>query len=188
VTELTDGSGATAKAYAYDAWGNVVQQTGTVENPYTYTGREVDAETGLYYYRARYYDAGTGRFVQKDPIGFLGGINLYAYVGDNPVNSIDPYGLRRKGRCTPAQFILLQGAVIIACKIGKRACDASQECSTLRVNLAKNLACAAARDAINNQCFNGGDQGHRTAANEARNAARRCEELIVKKGCVFCDN
>ncbi len=52
VTELTDATGATVQAYAYDAYGNIIQQTGTVENPYTYTGREFDAETGLYYYRA----------------------------------------------------------------------------------------------------------------------------------------
>jgi len=92
VTELTDGSGATAQSYAYDAWGNIIQQTGAVENPYTYTGREFDAETGLYYYRARYYDSKIGRFLQKDPIGFRGGVNFYAYVGNNPIRFKDPFG------------------------------------------------------------------------------------------------
>jgi RHS repeat-associated protein len=94
VTELTDGSGTTAKSYAYDSWGNILAQTGTVENPYTYTGREFDAETGLYYYRERYYDPQTGRFLQKDPIGLRGGdFTLYAYVGNDPIDRIDPYGL-----------------------------------------------------------------------------------------------
>ncbi len=93
VTELTDGTGATAKAYAYDAYGNIVEQTGTVENPYAYTGRELDADTGLYYYRARYYDPRTGRFLQKDPIGFKGGINYYVYARDNPIQYADPKGL-----------------------------------------------------------------------------------------------
>jgi RHS repeat-associated protein len=93
VTELTDSSGATAQSYAYDAYGNIVQQTGTVENPYTYTGRELDSETGLYYYRARYYDPRTGRFLQKDPIGLAGGdTNLYGYVRNNPINLVDPMG------------------------------------------------------------------------------------------------
>jgi len=68
VTELTDSTGTTVKAYAYDAWGNLIEQTGTVANPYTYTGREVDAESGLYHYRARYYDPTIGRFITEDPL------------------------------------------------------------------------------------------------------------------------
>jgi RHS repeat-associated protein len=69
-------------------------QTGTLSQPYTYTGREWDKETGLYYYRARYYDPMVGRFISKDPIGFAGGdVNLYGYVQNNPVNWIDPFGL-----------------------------------------------------------------------------------------------
>jgi RHS repeat-associated protein len=93
VTELTDSTGATAQSYAYDSYGNIVQQTGTVENPYTYAGREFDAETGLYYYRARYYDPRIGRFLQKDPIGLRGGLNVFSYVGNNPLKYIDPFGL-----------------------------------------------------------------------------------------------
>ena len=77
VTELTDSAGATSKAYAYDAYGNILDSLGTLEQPYTYTGREFDSESGLYYYRARYYDAGTGRFLQKDPVGLKAGPNGY---------------------------------------------------------------------------------------------------------------
>jgi RHS repeat-associated protein len=66
-----------------------------VEKPVGFsTGREFDKETGLYYYRARYYDPMEGRFITKDPIGFIGGINLYIYVQNNPVNIIDPLGLQ----------------------------------------------------------------------------------------------
>lgn len=97
VTELTDSTGATAKAYAYDAYGSIVNQTGSVDQPYTYTGRELDSETGLYYYRARYYDPRIGRFLQTDPNGVVGGdINPFRYVRSNPVNFIDPYGLADK--------------------------------------------------------------------------------------------
>lgn len=58
------------------------------------TGREWDKETGLYYYRARYYDPMEGRFLSKDPISFAGGdVNLYGYVQNNPTNKSDPAGL-----------------------------------------------------------------------------------------------
>jgi len=64
----------------------------TMGNPYTYTGREYDTETGLYFYRARYFDPSIGRFISEDPIGFGGGINFYGYVGGNSLNFIDPFG------------------------------------------------------------------------------------------------
>src|SRR5512144_61062 len=57
------------------------------------TGREWDKETGLFYYRARYYDPIEGKFISKDPIGFEGGINLYGYVQGNPTSRRDPSGL-----------------------------------------------------------------------------------------------
>ena len=64
-----------------------------IKQPFTYTGREFDHETGLYYYRARYYDSKVGRFITKDPIGFDGGdYNLYAYVKNNSANLVDPMG------------------------------------------------------------------------------------------------
>jgi len=57
-----------------------------------FTGRQLDEETGLYFYRARYYDSFKGRFLQRDALGYVDGMNLYAYVSDNPVNLDDPYG------------------------------------------------------------------------------------------------
>lgn len=89
---LTDSAGSVAQTYVYDSYGNIVQQTGMLANPYAFTGREFDAESGLYYYRARYYDPRAGRFIHEDPVGVNGGLNLYAYVANNPVNYIDPEG------------------------------------------------------------------------------------------------
>ncbi|MBI3021009.1 MAG: RHS repeat-associated core domain-containing protein, partial [Candidatus Omnitrophica bacterium] len=62
-------------------------------NPYLFTGREYDCESGLYYYRSRYYDPRTGRFLQEDPVGFLGGVNFYTYASNNPIIFSDPLGL-----------------------------------------------------------------------------------------------
>ena len=91
---LTNDSGAWVEKYAYTLYGKPAAAS-TVGNPYMYTGRRLDAETGLYYYRARYYDPHMRRFIETDPIGYAGGMNLYAYVDNNPVNLIDPYGLFR---------------------------------------------------------------------------------------------
>ncbi|MGH7260610.1 MAG: RHS repeat-associated core domain-containing protein [Nitrospiraceae bacterium] len=99
VTDLTDSAGAVAKAYAYDSHGNILESPGTVDQPYTFTGREFDAETGLYYYRARYYDPTIGRYISEDPIGFNGGIDFYAYVLNNPINRSDQFGLAPKICC-----------------------------------------------------------------------------------------
>jgi RHS repeat-associated protein len=89
---LTKSNRKIEETYSYDSFGR--PQGGTIRQPYSYTGREWDAEIGLYYYRARYYDPEAGRFISRDPIGFEGGdVNLYGYVGNNAVNLIDPFGL-----------------------------------------------------------------------------------------------
>ena len=92
VTSLSNAAGALANTYNYDSFGKLTASTGTLTNPFQYTGRDVDAESAINYYRARYYDPMTGRFLSEDPIRFAGGINFYAYVLDNPVNKNDPMG------------------------------------------------------------------------------------------------
>jgi len=91
IVSMTDASGNVTLTRQYDAWGNL--EIGAAEPGYAFTGREWDPETGLYYYRARYYDPKVGRFIGEDPIGFAGGINAYTYVAGNPVNFVDPSGL-----------------------------------------------------------------------------------------------
>jgi RHS repeat-associated protein len=96
VTEVRNISGSAVKTYKYDAFGNILQETGpTIPGGFTYTGRELHARSGLYYYRARWYSPELGRFLTQDPIGYFGGVNLYAYVENDPVLWIDPFGLSR---------------------------------------------------------------------------------------------
>ncbi|MCP3999409.1 MAG: RHS repeat-associated core domain-containing protein, partial [Gammaproteobacteria bacterium] len=93
---LTDSSQSIINQYAYTPFGMVIGEQETVPQPFKFVGQfGVMAEPdGLYYMRARYYDANTGRFISEDPIGFDGGdINLYGYVLNNPINKIDPLGL-----------------------------------------------------------------------------------------------
>jgi len=93
IVALADGdTGTVTTTYSYDAFGNVTIN-GSDENPFQYTGREND-ETGLYYYRARYYSPTLRRFISEDPIGLAAGLNFYSYVQNDPVNFVDPFGLR----------------------------------------------------------------------------------------------
>jgi RHS repeat-associated protein len=91
VTSLSNGAGALPQTYSFDSFGKTTP-TGSLVNPFQYTGREFDAETSLYFYRARYYDPFSGRFVSEDPARFPGGINFYTYVENDPVGLIDPFG------------------------------------------------------------------------------------------------
>jgi RHS repeat-associated protein len=94
-TSITNSSGALAGAYTFDSFGKLTASTGTITNPFRYTGREFDSETGLYYYRARYYDPTMGRFISEDPIRWRGGdVDFYVYAFNNPVILGDPFGLR----------------------------------------------------------------------------------------------
>ena len=100
VTALVNPSGQVVERYNYDAYGNVTVYNATwtstlssssVGNTVLFAGRELDAETGLYYYRARYYSAGLGNFISQDPAA--ADINLYRYCGGNPTGATDPAGL-----------------------------------------------------------------------------------------------
>jgi RHS repeat-associated protein len=93
ITSLTTPAGAVAATYTYNSFGLQTNGTGNATNWFRYTARQFDSDTALYYYRARYYDPTTGRFISEDPIRLAGGINVYRYAKANPTNLIDPSGL-----------------------------------------------------------------------------------------------
>lgn len=90
IVALTDNTGAVTNRYAYSPWGESDSMSGTT---FGYTGQRYDSETGLYYYKNRYYSPELGIFLQVDPIGYAGGLNLYSYVGNRPTNYTDSLGL-----------------------------------------------------------------------------------------------
>jgi RHS repeat-associated protein len=93
---LTDESGNVTDAYAYGAYGCLLDEEGETSNPFKFVGRYgvMDESGSLYFMRARFYDGKIGRFMSKDPLGFDGGDwNLYGYVINSPIKNIDPLGL-----------------------------------------------------------------------------------------------
>ena len=158
---LTDENGNIVESFAYDNhYGAIIDHTKTVEtnNPYGYTGREVDADD-LYYYRARYYDPTIQRFLSEDPIGFdSGDFNWYRYVWDSPVNLKDPNGQF-------AIFIpILEVIIDVAIASAARATATAAARAAAARALAKGLSKAAAREAA------------KAAAEAATNNPETCEE------------
>ena len=93
VTGLLNASGAVAGRHRFGPFGEVESSTDSTGQPLRFMSRELDAGTSLYYVRNRWYDPSLARFVSEDPIGLAGGLNAYAYVGNDPVNRRDPSGL-----------------------------------------------------------------------------------------------
>jgi len=98
VTALMKHDGTITNTYSYWPFGWDTISNNVVHNQYRFAGQYSD-ETGLYYMRNRYYDHRTRRFISEDPIGLAGGINMYAYAGNDPINSSDPMGLQERRRC-----------------------------------------------------------------------------------------
>jgi RHS repeat-associated protein len=121
---LTNGTGGATERYRYSSFGNLSvlnpdfsqKSANSPLQPFTYTGREWEPESGLYFNRARYLSPANGRWLNADPAGLAGGLNLYAYVGNNPINAIDPLGLAgltTAQQLAQAQSILAQNTAII---------------------------------------------------------------------------
>jgi RHS repeat-associated protein len=102
ITYLVDSSQNLAASYRYDPFGNTLSSTGTIAaaNVYRFSSKEAHANSGSYYYLYRFYDPNLQRWLNRDPLGELGAINLYSFAGNRPIILIDPYGL-----FSPSQFL-----------------------------------------------------------------------------------
>jgi RHS repeat-associated protein len=96
VRQLTNSAGAVTDSYDYDAFGNILSQTGSTPNYYLFAGEQYDSALGLYYNRARYLDTNTGRFWSMDTFESNdwepASLHRYLYAGANPVDRVDPSG------------------------------------------------------------------------------------------------
>ncbi|MBI1742220.1 RHS repeat-associated core domain-containing protein [Candidatus Acetothermia bacterium] len=105
VAALTDPAGTVVERVTYDAYGKPSSTASKIGNPYLFTGRRFDTETGLYYFRTRYQNPATGRFLQRDPLGIYGDEanlgNSYAFVANNPANLVDPSGMQEEAPYGP---------------------------------------------------------------------------------------
>jgi RHS repeat-associated protein len=130
VTQLLGASGDLVESYSYDAFGNpsvfdgqgspIPEPDSGLANPALFTGRTWEPECQLYYHRARYYSPALGRFLNRDPIGHAGGLNLYAYTGNDPVNRTDRMGTDDE---TPNPADLFWGVTEVVAGIGGLVAD-----------------------------------------------------------------
>jgi len=177
-TQLTDQLGSVIRQIneagtpqsttAYSPYGEATTSGDDQQNSTEYTAREND-ETGLYFYRARYYDPVLKRFISEDPIGVAGGLNLYSYVGGNPVSYVDPTG--------HTQFALIGGALTLwgVYEIGKavnnyvnslEAAGAARDANDQLINnLFNNNGVPPNADAINQQYYDAVQQAARNGGN-----------------------
>ncbi len=138
VTSLSSAAGSIANTYTYDSFGNLTASTGSITDPFRYSARESDTETGLYYYRARYYDPTIGRFISMDPIGFKGGDNHYAFVKNNPLLLRDPKGTCPGPLpCTPPPVLDTASAYLFTCPCYGQG-DIDKTCQCLALPFAPN--------------------------------------------------
>jgi len=93
IRELTDANGNLRARYDYDPYGQLTKVSGDLEADFAYTGHYRHQSSGLYLTLYRAYDPNLGRWLTRDPLGERGGINLYSYVLNNPINLYDPLGL-----------------------------------------------------------------------------------------------
>jgi len=112
VLALTDDTGAVTDTYSFDEFGIQTASSGSTYNPMRFTGQQYDAETELNYLRNRYYGPSDGRFTRRDPIGHLGGHNLYIYVNNRPVQETDPGGLTSYGECINKCLATMGGGLV----------------------------------------------------------------------------
>ena len=199
VIALSDESGTLVESYDYLPYGDfqIYDQNDApiaasqVGNDRLFTGREFDEESGLFYYRNRYYHPQIGRFIQRDPRRYEDGLNWYEYVKSRPTSLVDPFGTLSvcpitpdpPGDCEEDEHRNLQNQVKEACdRSGKRSCkDKNLSIAEISRRIQRNIRCSAARDRINARCFRGGDSNHRDEHRKANDNLQECRRRLAEE-------
>jgi len=158
ITSLSNAAGALANTYTYDSFGNITNSTGSIVNPFRYAARDFDTETNLHYFRTRYLDPSTGRFLSEDTARFDESVNFYPYVNNNPMTFNDPFG---------------QGIVDCAVELAELARLEAK----LGLRLAEQAA-ASCKDANHQKSI---DQLRNAVDKQAARVARHCSDADTKK-------
>jgi RHS repeat-associated protein len=109
VSAILDSNQVIVAKYRYDAFGNLKEQAGSLDQPFMFSTKRYFSDLGLSYYGYRFYSPEIGKWMSRDPIGEAGGLNLYGFVQNNPVNFVDPEGLV----AIADDLIIAGGALII---------------------------------------------------------------------------
>ena len=133
VRGLTDFNGNILELYAYSAFGKQIIlddlgnniSSSNYTNRHGFTGRYLDEEIGLWYYRARYFSDEMGRFISRDPLGYVDGMNMYEYCMSNPLKYVDPSGLECKLKRHFALLVSKKIAARISAIVGKKVAKAT---------------------------------------------------------------
>ncbi len=120
---LIDSSQNVVASYRYDEFGKLLKKVAIVDQPFRFSTKQYDEQTGLSYYGYRFYNPAIGRWSTRDPIGEAGGINLYDFVGNNPVNFVDPWGLYGTNECSYYEQRCLESGGKYYCETAKYYCN-----------------------------------------------------------------
>jgi RHS repeat-associated protein len=159
---IVDSKGKVVWQGNYAPFGQVDVVINELENSFRFPGQLLDSESGLYYNWHRFYDPDTGRYISADPIGLAGGMNLYAYVASDPVNAIDPTGLKINPAGTAEEQALIQSWL-----------DKLEECAKCDEELAKRLKRVKEDPFVFDIYFSSGNSGTAGGYNSDRQRLNR---------------